>query len=311
MVEGATNELARIMSAAVRNAIAIPAFNIPYLPMLEPVAASLLEHDAFALIEVARLEFTKFEAKSPAAVAEEFGRHADSRVTRLHLDHVPVIDEDGMRVDWKMVISEALELGYDSVMIDGSRLALEENIAVTAEVVGMAHAAGALAEAELGSVLGHESGPMPPYEELFARRAGFTRVDEARRFVEETGVDWLSVSVGSVHGAISPAAKNQDKVCARLDIEHLRRIHDVTGIPLVLHGGSGIQHSYIEKAIRSGIAKINIGTDIRQPYERTLAETGRFTDAQAAVADKIKFLICDVYRIEGSASQLHALKGSV
>jgi ketose-bisphosphate aldolase len=307
MVNGAPNELSRIVSTAAQNAIVIPAFNVPYLPMLEAVADALAEHDTFALIEVARLEFFKFEAGSLAKVAEEFGRCADTRVTRLHLDHVPVIDEDGVRVDWKPFIAEALDLGYDSVMIDGSRLPLEENIAVTAEVVRMAHSNGALAEAELGSVLGHESGPMPPYEELFAQRAGFTRIDEARRFVEETRVDWLSVSVGSVHGAISPAARNQEKVQAMLDIEHLRALHDATGVPLVLHGGSGIQHSYIEDAIRNGIAKINIGTDIRQPYVKALDETGSVEVARRAVREKMRQTIGDVYRIDGSASRLHSL----
>jgi ketose-bisphosphate aldolase len=307
MVNGAPDELARMMSAAARNGIVLPAFNIPYLPMLEAVAGALAEHDTFGLIEVARLETIKFEAKSLSAVAEEFKRHADRKVARLHLDHTPVIDEDGLLCDWKAFIREALDLGYDSVMIDGSRLPLEENIEVTGEVVRMAHSAGALAEAELGSVLGHESGPMPPYEELFAQKAGFTRVDEARRFVEETGVDWLSVSIGSVHGAIAPSARDQAKVQAKLDIEHLRAIHEATGIPLVLHGGSGIQHSYIEQAIRHGIAKINIGTDIRQPYVKALDETGSVQAAQKACADKMRQLICDVYHIEGTASRLHSL----
>ncbi len=297
--------LAEIMQTAVREGIVVPAFNIPYLPMLEAVAGALSEHDTFALIEVARLETIKFEAGSFAAVAEEFRRRADTRVARLHLDHIPVIDEDGLLVDWRSCIREALDAGYDSVMIDGSRLTLEENIAATAEVVQMAHSQGALAEAELGSVLGHESGPMPPYDELFARKAGFTRVDEARRFVRETGVDWLSVSIGSVHGAIGPATRNQAKVQARLDIEHLRALHEAAGIPLVLHGGSGIQHSYIEQAIRNGIAKINIGTDIRQPYERALAETGSVSRAHEAVADKMRQIIRDVYRIEGTASRLN------
>ncbi len=307
MANGTPNDLGRIFSTATRNAIVIPAFNVPYLPMIEAVADALAEHDTFALIEVARLEFFKFEAGSLAEVAEEFERHADTRVTRLHLDHTPVIDEDGARVDWKSFVAEALDLGYDSVMIDGSRLPLDENIAVSAEVARMAHSAGALAEAELGSVLGHESGPMPPYEELFAQKAGFTKIDEAKRFVAETGVDWLSVSVGSVHGAIGPATRNQAKVQAKLDIEHLRGLHDTTGIPLVLHGGSGIQHSYIEGAIRNGIAKINIGTDIRQPYVKALDETGDVRHAQNAVREKMRQIICDVYHIDGSASRLHSL----
>ena len=87
---------------------------------------------------------------------------------RLHLDHVPVIDEDNQRVDYLPIFQEAIDVGYESVMIDGSRLPLDENIAATRQVVELAHAAGVPVEAELGAVLGHEDGPLPSYEELFA-----------------------------------------------------------------------------------------------------------------------------------------------
>jgi len=202
------------------------------------------------------------------------------------------------------MIGQAIELGYDSVMIDASRLPLEENIACTRRVVEMAHPSGVVVEAELGAVLGHEEGPLPPYDELFASKRGFTDPDEARRFVRETGVDWLSVSVGSVHGAISEATKDQQKVAAKLDIEHLRKLRDATGVPLVLHGGSGVQPAYVAEGIKTGIAKINIGTDIRQPYERTIAAGGSVSEAQAASAEVISRLIREVYRIEGSAERL-------
>jgi ketose-bisphosphate aldolase len=256
---------------------------------------------------VARLEIVKFESKSITAIAEEYLRVADKRTAGLHLDHIPVIDEDGLRVDWRSLFEEAIAVGYESVMIDASRLPLDENIAVTAEVVRMSHPAGVVVEAELGSVLGHESGPMPPYDELFASRAGFTIPEEAKRFVEETEVDWLSVSIGSVHGAISPATKNQEKLQARLDIEHLKTLRDATGVPLVLHGGSGIQRSYIDAGIANGIAKINVATDIRQPYERALAAGGTIEDAQAAVGVVMDRIIRESYRIQGSATRLYSL----
>jgi ketose-bisphosphate aldolase len=302
-------KLKDIMNAAVKAGIVVPAFNVPYLPMAEAIAAALSKRDTFALMEVARLETVKFEAKSLAAVAEEFRKHADPRVMSLHLDHTPVIDEDGIRVDWRSFIQEGIDLGYSSVMIDGSRLPFDENIAVTAEVVAMAHPHGVLVEAELGSVMGHEAGPLPPYDELFETKAGFTKPEEAKVFVEKTGVDWLSVSVGSVHGAISGAAKSEAKIQARLDIEHLKKLRAATGIPLVLHGGSGIQQSYIDDAIKAGIAKINVGTDIRQPYEKTLAETGNVKEAQAAVIATMDRIISEVYRIDGTASKLHELMG--
>lgn len=299
--------LDRLMKAAASAGIVVPAFNIPYIPMMQPVAQALLEQDAFGLIQVARLEIEKFESKSVTAIADEYRRVADRRVAMLHLDHVPVIDEDGLLVDWRTLIQEALDSGYDSVMIDGSRLSLEDNIAATAEVVAMAHQKGVLVEAELGSVLGHESGPLPPYEELFRTMAGFTKPEEARRFVEETGVDWLSVSIGSVHGAISPAGRNQDKVQAKLDIEHLKTLREAVGVPLVLHGGSGIKLSYVRDAIKSGIAKINVGTDIRQPYERVIAAGGDVEDAQRAVLDTVSRLIRELYQIEKSAAHLRCL----
>jgi ketose-bisphosphate aldolase len=307
MTETQSYKLKDVMSVAASAGIVVPAFNIPYLPMAEAVAKALSEYDTFALMEVARLEFTKFGAKSPTAVAAEFKKFANPRVTSLHLDHVPVIDEDNLRVDWRAYIEEGIAAGFNSVMIDGSRLPFEENIAVTAEVVSLAHPYGVLVEAELGSVMGHEAGPLPPYEELFATKAGFTRPDEAREFVEKTRVDWLSVSVGSVHGAISGAARDQAKIQAKIDIERLRKLREATGIPLVLHGGSGIQQSYIDDAIKNGIAKINVGTDIRQPYERVLADTGSVEKAQDAVVEVIGKIIREIYHIEGSAAKLLGL----
>ena len=251
----------------------IPAFNIPYLPMMEPIVEALRSTDNFGLIAVARPEWMKFEARSPRAVYEEYQRVKDERLTRLHLDHVPVVDEDNSRVDYEAVIGEAIQLGYQSVMVDGSRLSLEENIRTTREIVEMAHAAGVPVEGELGAVFGHEAGPPPPYEELFASGKGFTAPKDAQRFVEETNVDWLSVAIGNVHGAISEALRGHKKVEARLNLEHLDRIYNSVHIPLVLHGGSGIKKEYIREAVRRGIAKINIGMSIRQPYEAGLKES--------------------------------------
>lgn len=307
MAIASEGKLNGLMQAAAAEGILVPAFNVPYLPVLAAVAKALEECGTFGMIEVARPEFTKFEARSVAAVAEEYRKHANPYYATLHLDHIPVIDEDGLRVDWEPYFRDAIAEGYDSVMLDGSRLPLEENIEATAKVVSMAHPKGVLVEAELGSVFGHEAGPMPPYEEIFATKKGFTDPDSARRFVQETSVDWLSVSVGSVHGAISGMAKDQAKVRAKLDIEHLRKLRDVTGVPLVLHGGSGVEQSYVLDSIKNGIAKINIGTDIRQPYEKVLAGGGSVEEAQQAVIEAIRGLVYDTYHIDGSAARLHQL----
>ena len=284
--------------------IGIPAFNIAHLPMTEPVIRAVADQDSFALIEVSRIDWMKFGARSPAAVIDEFNKWMKPDHVRMHLDHVPVIDEDGKRVDYRAVISDAISRGYQSVMVDASRLQLEENIRATREVAEIAHKAGVPCESELGAVLGHEAGPLPPYEELFASGRGFTDPGEAARFVRETGCDWLSVAVGNIHGAISGAARDRKKVEARLNVEHLRRLFDATGVPLVLHGGSGIQAEYLRQAVQNGIAKINIGTEIRQAFERGIAETGEVAKGQEAVAESIRNLVREVYRIEGSAKRL-------
>lgn len=262
-----------IVRRAWEHGTAIPSFNVPYLPMMEPIISALRDAGVMGQVSVARVDWTRFEADSPKAVAEEYQRLKDPACVRLHLDHVPVIDEDNELVDYDEILSEALELGYDSVMVDGSRLPLDENIEVTRQVVAMARSTGAAVEAELGAVLGHEAGPLPDYEELFTTGRGFTDPGEARRFVQETGVDWLSVAVGNIHGAVSGAAKSQKKVEARLNLEHLARLREAAGVPLVLHGGSGIKDECIVAGIKAGIAKINVATTIRQPYEQGLQQS--------------------------------------
>ena len=297
--------LKEIMKTASNQHLVIPAFNIPYLPMMEAIIEALKEIECFALIEVARPDITRFQARSFAAIKKEFDRCKDTYVARLHQDHVPVIDEEGKEVDWKLLITEAVDLGYDSVMIDGSRLSLEENISISKEVVDIAHPSGVLVEAELGAVMGHESGPIPPYDEIFASGKGFTSPEEAAYMVQKTGIDWLSVAIGNIHGAISGSAKDQKKVQARLNIEHLRKLVQKTGIPLVLHGGSGVQKEYVLQAIQNGITKINVGTEIRQTYEKTLKESGNNVKAaQEALKEKTKEILNQYYEMSQTARKI-------
>jgi ketose-bisphosphate aldolase len=284
---------------------AIPGFNIPYLPMMAPVVRALRDTQCFGLIMVARLEWVKFAAGGLKPIYDEYQKVKDERFTRLHLDHVPVIDEDQQRVDYEGDLSEAVRLGYESIMIDGSRLSLAENIAATRRIVDMAHAEGVAVEAELGAVMGHEAGPMPPYEELFASGKGFTDPAEARRFVDETGVDWLSVAIGSVHGAIT-AKRKEKKIEAKLSIERLDAIREAVQIPLVLHGGTGIQKQYVLDSVRHGIAKINVATAIRQPYE-ALVETS-LEQAQQAVYDTMVALVREELELEGSATIINPVQ---
>ncbi len=291
--------VAEIMQKARQAGVGIPAFNIPYLPMVQPVIQAVADEDSFALVEVARLEWVKFESRSPAAVAKEFAKWDQPTHVRLHLDHIPVIDEDHQRVDYLSIIREALTLGYKSVMVDGSRLSLEDNIEATRQVAELAHAAGAPAEAELGAVLGHEAGPVPPYEELFASGRGFTDVAEAARFVQESGCDWLSVAVGTIHGAIAAGQRDLKKVEARVNLQRLEQLSEATAVPLVLHGGSGIRADSVREATKRGICKVNVGTEIRQAYEVALKETSSIAGAQQAVYDRTRWLVHEYFGITG------------
>jgi ketose-bisphosphate aldolase len=296
--------VAEVMMRARELGLGIPAFNIPYLPMMEPVCKAVKDANSFSLIEVARLEWLKFGSQSLAAVAEQFHRWADRSHVRLHLDHVPVIDEDQIHVDYMPIFREAVSLGYESLMVDGSRLSLDENIRVTAEVAAFGHAHGCPVEAELGAVLGHEAGPLPPYEELFASGKGFTDVEEARRFAAESGCDWLSVAVGNIHGAIAAGARDQKKPEARLNLERLAELSAATGCPLVLHGGSGIQQQYVLDSFKHGITKVNVGTEIRQAYEQALRTRNDIEAAQQACYERTHNLLSEWFCIAGIQGQV-------
>jgi fructose-bisphosphate aldolase class II len=289
---------AQLMLNAFKAGVVIPAFNVHYLPMVEPIIRAVVDQAAFALIETARPEWADEPNRTMRGVLQEFERWNDPAHVRLHLDHVPVIDESYQRVDYASIIQQALDLGYPSVMIDGSRLPLEDNIAVTRQIAEMAHRADAACEAELGRVWGHESGPPPSYEDMFTSGRGFTDVDEARRFVQASGCDWLSVAVGSIHGTLTAAFKDQKKVEARLDLDRLEQIRQATNVPLVLHGGSSVRQEYILGGVRCGIAKINIATEIRQAYEAGLKQSS--SAARDAVYERTCWVLRDYLEVAGS-----------
>ncbi len=161
----------------------------------------------------------------------------------LHLDHCYSYS----------LIQQCLDAGFDSVMIDASERPFEENINITRKVVELAALYNANVEAELGYVakLGQST-----------ETTGFTNPDEAKIFVEETGVHALAVAIGSAHGFYKKEPK--------LDIDLLAEIQEKTGIPLVLHGGSGIPAAAIQAAIKNGICKINLATEIKNIFIQTL-----------------------------------------
>lgn len=164
----------------------------------------------------------------------------------IHLDHCESYD----------LIQNCLEAGFDSVMIDASEKTLEENISITQKVVKLAKKYNANVEAELGYVakLGQSK-----------ENKGFTEPDEARFFVEETGVHALAVAIGSAHGFYTEDPK--------LDLERLQQIHATANVALVLHGGSGIPTNSLREAIKRGICKINLATEIKNIFMLTLKDS--------------------------------------
>lgn len=165
----------------------------------------------------------------------------------LHLDH---------GTDFNQVI-ECIRAGFTSVMIDGSHLPLEENIKLTRKVVEVAHAVGVSVEGELGRLVGTE-------DEISVdeRDAFFTDPQEAVVFVRETGIDALAPSIGTAHGRYRGKPK--------LDFDRLKQIRELVGIPLVLHGSSGVPAEDIRKAISLGVRKVNIDTDIREGFVKEM-----------------------------------------
>jgi len=292
---------AAIITNAYRAGIVVPAFNVPYLPMMKPIIRAVVDLDSFALIEAARIEWQKFECRGPAFVMEEFSRWDAPGHVRLHLDHIPVIDEDGLNVDYLPIIQEAIALGYHSVMVDGSLLDFEGNIEATRKVATLAHEAGIPCEAELGAIMREGTGRTVSYEELFESGAGFTKAEDASRFVRETGCDWLSVAVGNIHGAVSGVLKDKKKTEARLNLEHLDRLRQATQTPLVLHGGSGVNRDDLLAAVKRGIAKVNVAFEIRTTYEQSLRDSGgEVPAAQEAVYQRTRWLIRDYFGVAGT-----------
>jgi len=194
----------------------------------------------------------------------------------VHLDHTYDTDE----------VMRAVDVGFTSVMFDGSQLPLEQNIAGTRRMARYAHAAACSVEAEIGSV---------PYAEGRAHiKAQLTEVSDAMRLAGETGLDAMAVSIGNIHRLATPGAF--------IDFARLAQISAQVTVPLVIHGTSGIREQDIARLARTRVAKFNIGTVLRRAFGRGLRESlgrhaGRFdrleimADAMSAVALEAKRMI--------------------
>ena len=218
---------------------AVGLFNTVNLEMARGVLAAAEEQNAPVIIGTAEVLLPYGPLEELSWLLLPMARRAKVPVV-VHLDH-------GLHYE---TCRRALELGFTSVMYDCSTDPYEENVRKVREMVELAHSYGATVEAELGHVGDNPaegSAPVSP-------EACYTSPEEARDFVEKTGVDALAVAVGTAHGAY--------RFPPKLDFARIRRIAQAVHVPLVLHGGSGLSDDDFREAIRRGIAKVNIFTDI-------------------------------------------------
>lgn len=176
----------------------------------------------------------------------------------IHLDHAKDFE----------IIKKTVQIGYKSIMFDGSKYPFEENVILTSKVVDFAHKYDVVVEAEVGVIATEEGGRL-------SGKAIYSAPNEVRKFVDLTGIDSVAVSVGNEHGA--PKGE-------RIDFELLRKIAQVVDIPLVMHGASGLAVGDIREAIGIGVAKFNIDTNIRKAFSLGV-ESSDALDYREAMTD--------------------------
>jgi fructose-bisphosphate aldolase, class II len=233
--------LKTVLDKAFSSGYAVGAFNIIDLSFLEAIILAARRTSSPVILNIAEVHFPFVTLEHIVPVVKEMAKEEPFDMV-LNLDH-------GLTME---AIERALANGFTSIMFDGSHLDLEENIKQTREVVRMCHARGVSVEAELGAVGGAEGGGLVGS----ADPAKYTDVTQAREFVKQTGVDALAVAIGNSHGRY--------KGKPELDFDRLNAIRNAAGIPLVLHGGSGISADDFRKAISLGIAKINFFTGMSE-----------------------------------------------
>ncbi|MBO9606642.1 MAG: class II fructose-bisphosphate aldolase [Paenibacillaceae bacterium] len=247
---------------AERGKYAIGSFSPRYTPVIRSVLRAAQRTQSPFICQISQKELERYGI-TPAEFGAAFYEMIEAeRITVpavLHLDHTKVFS----------VIEEAIQAGFTSVMIDASEKPLEENIRISKEVAAYAHAKGVSVEAELGMIGTTDFIETDNDEELY------TDPREAKRFVDETGVDSLAVSVGTAHGVYMVKEP-------KIDFARLEEIRALTPVHLVLHGGSGVPAWMIGKAVQlpgGGISKVNIATDLELALLAALGREERLTNA--------------------------------
>lgn len=235
-----------LLEDAEKGNYAVGSFSVANMEMVLGVLKAAEELNAPVILQIAevRLKQSPLEIIGPLMVAA--AENASTPVA-VHFDHGKTIEK----------ITEALDIGFTSVMFDGSHLPLEENIEMTKKVISTAEEYDAAVEAEIGCVGGSEDGS----EDI---AINCTKPDDAVRFEKETGVDALAIAIGNAHGNYKSTPK------LRFDI--LKQVDDMTDTPLVLHGGTGISPGDFVKCSKTGIKKINIATATFDSVENNVRE---------------------------------------
>ena len=231
-----------ILIPAKEGGYAVGLFNAVNVEMARAIIETAEELKAPVIVGTAEVLLPAMSLERVAEYLIPMAQKASVPVC-VHFDH-------GLTFDKCM---EALKLGYSSIMYDCSTDSYEDNVEKVAQMVKICHAMGATVEGELGHV-GDNEGSAEGSDHLADPSAFFTDVSLAKDFVERTGVDALAVAVGNAHGDY--------KFPPKLDFQRIEDIADRTGVPLVLHGGSGLSDDDFRIAIRKGICKVNIFTDI-------------------------------------------------
>lgn len=251
-----------VLPAAEAGGYAVGSFSPRYTPMIRPILRAGKQMRSPLIVQISQKELARYSITPEEFAHEFFQAVRDEQVTIplvLHLDHTKDLS----------LIDAAIRAGFTSVMIDASEKPLEQNIAVTRQVVTRAHQDGVSVEAELGRIGTTDFVETETNEEMYTDPA------EAERFVRETRVDALAVSVGTSHGVYRSGPPT-------LDYTRIATIHQRVRIPLVLHGGSGVPASAMQKAIQlagGGISKVNIATDLELALLQALGRDERMSNA--------------------------------
>ena len=273
----------QLLLDAQKGGYAVGAFNVENMDMVMAVIAAAEETKSPVLmqttpgtIKYAGLDLYMANAKAAAENA--------SVPVAMHLDH-------GNSFELALA---AYRAGYTSIMIDGSKLSFEDNIALTKSVVDACHAGNIPVEGELGKVGGKEddleNGDDNPY----------TDPQEAKEFVERTGVDFLAIGIGTAHGIY--------KGTPHVNVERLSEIREVVDIPLVLHGTSGVPDDQVRDCVSRGICKVNYATDLRIAFSNGIK---KYLAENPNAYDPKKYGACGIEEVKKYVMQKMEVVGSV